>query len=105
MSEQHAPAWPIYRRLLAQAARYWPLLTAATIGMIIEALAGGAFVQLMKPLVNDGFVNPKPQMAVLLPLAIVGLFVLRGVATFVTDYGMARAGRSVVYVGLLGTIR
>ena len=96
MSEPHAPAWPIYRRLLGQAARYWPLLTAASVGMVIEALAGGAFVQLMKPLVNDGFVHPKPQMAVLLPLAIVGLFLLRGMATFVTDYGMARAGRSVV---------
>ena len=64
--------------------------------MVIEALAGGSFVQLMKPLVNDGFVDPKPGMAVLLPLAIVGLFVLRGIATFVTDYGMARVGRSVV---------
>ncbi len=93
---QHAAAWPIYRRLLGYAGRYWPLLTAASVGMVVEALAGGAFVQLMKPLVNDGFVDPKPEMAVLLPLAIVGLFVLRGIATFVTDYGMARAGRSVV---------
>ena len=93
---EHAPAWPIYRRLLGLSARYWPLLLAATVGMVVEALAGGAFVQLMKPLVNDGFVHPKPDMAVLLPLAIVGLFVLRGFATFVSDYGMARAGRSVV---------
>jgi ATP-binding cassette, subfamily B, bacterial MsbA len=31
-----------------------------------------------------------------LPLAIVGLFVLRGLATWVTDVGMARSGRSVV---------
>ena len=92
----HAPAWPIYRRLLGLSARYWPLLLAATVGMVVEALAGGAFVQLMKPLVNDGFVHPKPEMATLLPLAIVGLFVLRGIATFVSDYGMARAGRSVV---------
>jgi subfamily B ATP-binding cassette protein MsbA len=91
-----ARAWPIYRRLLGLSARYWPLLLVASIGMIVEALAGGTFVQLMKPLVNDGFVHPKPRMAVLLPLAIVGLFVLRGIATFVTDYGMARAGRSVV---------
>jgi subfamily B ATP-binding cassette protein MsbA len=91
-----ARAWPIYRRLLGLSARYWPLLLAASVGMVVEALAGGTFVQLMKPLVNDGFVHPKPRMAVLLPLAIVGLFVLRGIATFVTDYGMARAGRSVV---------
>ena len=95
MSE-HAPAWPIYRRLLGYASRYWPLLTVASVGMVVEALAGGAFVQLMDPLVNRGFVKPEPRMAVVLPLAIVGLFVLRGLATYVTDYGMARAGRSVV---------
>jgi subfamily B ATP-binding cassette protein MsbA len=95
MSE-HAPAWPIYRRLLGYASRYWPLLTFASVGMVVEALAGGAFVQLMDPLVNRGFVRPEPRMAVVLPLAIVGLFVLRGLATYVTDYGMARAGRSVV---------
>ncbi|TAK39880.1 MAG: lipid A export permease/ATP-binding protein MsbA [Lysobacteraceae bacterium] len=92
----HAPAWPIYKRLLGYAGRYWPLLTAASIGMVFEALAGGAFVQLMDPLVNRGFVNPEPKMAVLLPLAIIALFIIRSIATFVTDYGMARAGRSVV---------
>ena len=95
MSE-HAPAWPIYRRLLGYGWRYWPLLTAASVGMVFEALAGGAFVQLMDPLVNRGFVSPEPRMAVLLPLAIIGLFIVRSVATFVVDYGMARAGRSVV---------
>lgn len=89
-------AWPIYKRLLGYAWRYWPLLIIALVGMTIEAVAGAAFVQLMDPLVNEGFVDPQPRMAVLLPLAIVALFLLRGVATFATDYGMARAGRSVV---------
>ncbi|WP_147652444.1 lipid A export permease/ATP-binding protein MsbA [Vulcaniibacterium gelatinicum] len=93
---QVTPAWPIYRRLLGHALRYWPLLLAAFAGMMVEAVAGGAFVQLMEPLVNEGFVDPNPRMAVLLPLAIVGLFLVRGLATFVVDYGMARAGRSVV---------
>ncbi|MHC9086103.1 lipid A export permease/ATP-binding protein MsbA [Luteimonas sp. RIT-PG2_3] len=89
-------AWPIYKRLLGHAARYWPLLAVATVAMIIEALAGAAFVKLMEPLTNDGFVDPKPGMAVILPLAIVVIFVVRGIATFMTDYGMARTGRSVV---------
>ena len=96
MSEAHTPAWPIYRRLLGYTRRYWPLMAVAALGMVVEAVAGGAFVQLMDPLVNRGFVHPEPEMAVLLPLAIVGLFILRGIATFVTDYGMARTGRSVV---------
>ncbi len=95
MSAQ-TPAWPIYRRLLGHAMRYWPLLAIATVGMVVEGLAGGYFIKLMEPLVNQGFVDPDPTQATRLPLIIVALFLLRGVATFVTDYGMARAGRSVV---------
>ncbi|MDQ3494986.1 MAG: lipid A export permease/ATP-binding protein MsbA [Pseudomonadota bacterium] len=96
MSGPQPAAWPVYRRLLGYAWRYWPLLLVATLAMVVEAIANGAFVQLMQPLVNDGFVDPKPEMAVFLPLAIIGLFLLRGAASFVTDYGMARVGRSVV---------
>lgn len=95
MSDRHPPVWPIYRRLLGYTGRYWPFLAAALVGMVIEAIAGGSFVRLMKPLTNN-FVEPSARDAVLLPLAIVGLFVLRSLATFVTDYGMARTGRSVV---------
>ena len=89
-------AWPVYRRLLGHAWVYWPFLLVAMVAMVIEALAGAAFVWLMEPLTNDGFVDPNPEMAIVLPLAIVGLFLLRGMATFATDYGMARVGRSVV---------
>ena len=95
MSAQ-TPVWPIYRRLLGYTVRYRLFLAAALVGMLVEATAGAAFIWLMEPLTNRGFVNPEPQMAVLLPLAIVGLFVLRSLATFITDYGMARTGRSVV---------
>jgi len=91
-----AGAWPIYRRLLGHAWVYWPFLLVAMAAMIVEALAGAAFVWLMEPLTNDGFVDPKPEMAIVLPLAIIGLFLMRGLATFATDYGMARVGRSVV---------
>ena len=90
------PVWPIYRRLLGYTRRYWLFLAAALAGMLVEATAGYGFVRLMDPLVNRGFVNPERQMAIFLPLAIVGLFVMRSLATFVVDYGMARTGRSVV---------
>jgi len=89
-------AWAVYRRLLGHAWLYWPFLLAAMAAMIVEAAAGAAFVWLMEPLTNDGFVDPKPEMAVVLPAAIIGLFLVRGLATFATDYGIARVGRSVV---------
>ncbi|NDK38569.1 lipid A export permease/ATP-binding protein MsbA [Pseudoxanthomonas gei] len=96
MKQAQPPVWPIYKRLLAYTARYRWFLAAAVTGMVVEAIAGYGFIRLMDPLVNRGFVNPEPRMAVLLPLAIVGLFITRSLATFVSDYGMARTGRSVV---------
>ena len=96
MKPDQPPVWPIYRRLLGYTARYRWFLAAALAGMVVEAIAGYGFIRLMDPLVNRGFVNPEPRMAVLLPLAIVALFVTRSLATFVSDYGMARTGRSVV---------
>ena len=93
-AESHA--WLTYRRLLGYARPYWPLLLAAGFGMLIEAGAAGAFATLMKPMVNQTFIARSRNLGLLLPLAIIGIFVLRGLATLTTDYGMARAGRSIV---------
>ena len=89
-------AWRIYRRLLGYARPYLPFLGIAVLGMLVEAASAGAFTYLMKPMVDQTFVAKNPDVRWVLPLSILGLFVLRGVATFVTDYGMARTGRSVV---------
>jgi subfamily B ATP-binding cassette protein MsbA len=64
--------------------------------MCVESVAGYFFMLLMKPLINQGIVDPEPRMAILLPLAILGLFVMRSLATFGNDYCLARTGRSVV---------
>ena len=64
--------------------------------MVIEAAAAGAFTAMMKPVVNETFIARNPKLSLMLPLAILALFLLRGMATLSTDYGMARAGRSIV---------
>jgi subfamily B ATP-binding cassette protein MsbA len=96
MSDRHTPVWPIYRRLLGYTKAYSSFLGIALVAMVLEAVAGYCFARLMDPLINRGFVNPEARMAVLLPLAILGIFILRSIATFVGDYCMARTGRSVV---------
>lgn len=90
------PALGPYRRLLGYSARYWPLLAAAACGMVLEALSAGAFTWMMRPIVSETFVARNPDVGLLLPLAIVALFLVRGMATFVVDYAMARTGRGVV---------
>jgi subfamily B ATP-binding cassette protein MsbA len=87
--------WHTYRRLLGWSRRYWSLLAVAVVGMAIEAGAAGAFTAMMEPIIDETFVARRAGTG-WLPLAIVGLFVLRGLATFATDYGMASSGRSVV---------
>jgi subfamily B ATP-binding cassette protein MsbA len=85
-----------YKRLLSYSRRYWPLLAIAVVGMILDAASAGAFTAMMKPLINETFITHNSKIGRYLPLAIVLLFVVRGIATFLSDYGMARAGRSVV---------
>ena len=88
--------WRTYRRLLGYARPYRWLLAAAGLGMMVEAGAAAAFTSLMKPMVDQTFVAHNPAVRWTLPIAIVGLFIMRGLATWVTDVGMARSGRSVV---------
>jgi subfamily B ATP-binding cassette protein MsbA len=96
MNSATPAAWRTYRRLLGYASKYRWYLLAAAFGMVIEASCAGLFTRMMAPMVDQTFVARNPAVRWTLPMAILGLFVLRGLATFVTDYGMARAGRSVV---------
>jgi len=89
-------AWKVYRRLLGYVSAYWPFLAIAVAGMVVEALSAAGFTYLMKPMVDETFVAKDPSVRWSLPLTILGLFIVRGIATWVTDYGMARTGRSVV---------
>lgn len=85
-----------YRRLLGFVRPYWPFWLLAIVGMVFDAAASGAFVRLIKPMLDDLFVARDAQVIFWMPIALVALFVLRGIATFAGDYGMARIGRSVV---------
>lgn len=92
MSPNETP-WQTYRRLLVFAQPYRGLLMMAALGMLIEAAAGGGFLMLMSPITNN-LVNPK-DINWWMPLAIIGLFLLRGVAGYLTDIGMGKAARSI----------
>ncbi len=94
MSDAASP-WKTYRRLVRFVAPYRGVLLIALVGMLIEAAAAGAFTKLMKPMVDQTFVSRNPGVGVLLPLAIIGIFVGRGIAGYLTDTSMARAGRSI----------
>ena len=90
-----APAWPIYRRLLRYAAPYRGLLAMAMAGLLVEAAAAGAFTKMMKPVVDGTFIERDPELIWKMPLLIVAIFVVRGIAGYLTDVFMGRSARSI----------
>ncbi len=88
--------YPTYRRLLGYSARYWPVAVIASIGMLFDAACGSAFTLVIKPMLDDLFVAKDATTIFWMPLVIVGLFLIRGAATYVADYGMAHIARGVV---------
>ncbi|WP_296281260.1 lipid A export permease/ATP-binding protein MsbA [Pseudoxanthomonas sp.] len=94
MSGTDSP-WQVYKRLLGFATPYRGLLLLAAIGMLLEAGAGGAFAKLMESVVDETFIKRDEAKSLLLPAYIVGLFVIRGLAGYITDMGMGKAARSI----------
>jgi subfamily B ATP-binding cassette protein MsbA len=88
--------WGVYRRLLGYSARYWPIGALALLGMTFDAACSAAFTFVIKPMLDDLFVAKNAATIFWMPFVIVGLFVVRGLAVFTSDYGIAHVGRSVV---------
>ncbi len=86
-------AWQVYKRLLGFARPYRVLLGLAVLGMLVEAGAGSGFLWLMSPITNN-LVNPE-DINPWMPLAVIGLFLLRGIAGYLTDIGMGKSARSI----------
>ena len=87
----------LYRRLLRYAWPYRGAFALAVMGMTIGSATEPVFAALMRPLLNGGFVHKNPESIRLMPLALVGLFLIRGIASFVSNYLMNWVGRRVVY--------
>jgi subfamily B ATP-binding cassette protein MsbA len=86
----------LYLRLLHYVRPYWWAFAIAVVGMVVVAAGDLMMAYLVIPLVNN-FHDPDPVKTRLLPLAIVGVFLLRGIGSFVSEYGMAWTGHRVVF--------
>jgi subfamily B ATP-binding cassette protein MsbA len=87
----------LYRRLLRYVIPYKWIFVVAIVGMFVVALGETAFVALLKPIMDDGFVNRDQFLIKWLPLALVVVMFVRGLGQFVDTYTMAWIGRRIVY--------
>ena len=86
MSDSSPPqSLALYRRLLGYLKDYWKIFLLSLVAMSVAASTEPLFARLMKPLIDGGFVERDPQAMLWTPSAIVGLFLLRGVASYIND--------------------
>jgi ATP-binding cassette, subfamily B, bacterial MsbA len=76
----------LYARLLKHVWPYRAALFAAIVAMIVGGLADAALVKLTGPLVNELFVARNHDLAILIPLGVVTVFFVSGLASFTSGY-------------------
>ena len=86
----------LYRRLLSYALVYWGIFIIAILGMVIVAGASAAFPALMQPMMDSGFVDRDPETIKWVPLALIGIFLVRVIGAFASGYGMSVISRNVI---------
>ncbi len=85
-----------YRALLSLAFEHKAYFILAIIGMLTFAASEAGFAYLMKPMLDEGFIDRDPFIIRLVPFAIVGIFLVRMVAVFMRTYCMDYIGRNVI---------
>jgi subfamily B ATP-binding cassette protein MsbA len=87
----------LYLRILAYVRPHWRVFAIATLGMIAAAATEPLFPALIKPLLDGGFASAgshqKPEVYA---AAIVGIFMARGILSFLSSYCLQWVGHRVV---------
>jgi len=86
----------VYRRLLSYSLPYWRVFLAAITCMVLFASMEVAVIRLIKPLTDGTFVDRDPVVIRFIPFVIMGLFMVRAVASFGSSYSMSWLGQGVV---------
>ena len=87
----------LYLRLLRYVAPYWRMFALSLLAMVLVAATEPLFPALMKPLLDGSFVDKDPTTIRYIPFAIVGLFLVRGVFGFASDYALSWVSNRVVF--------
>ena len=91
-----APPLNHYRRILRYVRPYRGVFAFAIVGMLLVASTDVMMLRIVQPLLNNiGAVDAESTWW--LPFAIVGVFVLRGIGSYVSEYGLAWIGSRVVF--------
>jgi subfamily B ATP-binding cassette protein MsbA len=79
----------LWRRIYSRMGAYWKVVVLAVALVSVAAATQPTLAVIMKPLLDDGFSGGKPEYVWTIPLAVVGLMLLRGLCAFSSSYLLA----------------
>lgn len=89
----HAGTAPVkfdlWRRIYGRVGEYWKAIVVAVVLVSISAATQPTLAIITKPLIDEGFTGAKPYYIWAIPLAVVGLILLRGLTSFGSSYLLA----------------
>ena len=86
----------LYFRLLNYVRPHWRMFAAAILTMVALAATEPVLPALMKPMLDGSFVQKDAMIIRWVPIALVALFVVRGVFMFASGYTVTYVGQRVV---------
>jgi len=78
----------LYFRLLRYVLPYWRIFGLTIFAMVVMAITEPALPALLKPLLDDGFIAKDRQMIQLLPILLMGIIFIKGIAMLASTVGM-----------------
>jgi len=86
----------VYARLLNRSKQYWRAFFLAIVANLVYGGVDAGFIKAMQPLVDEGLFNKNSHFLVQAPLFVIGMMLLRGIASFLSGYLMGWVGQNVV---------
>jgi len=95
---RHLPpdALQTYRRLLGYLRPHRGTFAIGVFGMVLFAATDAGWAAFVKFFLDGTFVDKDPRMVWLVPVVLVGLFIVRGFADFLQNYFPGQVGRHIV---------
>ncbi|MGC6387587.1 lipid A ABC transporter ATP-binding protein/permease MsbA [Ewingella sp. S1.OA.A_B6] len=96
MNDKDLSTWQTFRRL-------WPMITpfragliAAAVALVANAASDTFMLSLLKPLLDEGFGKADRSILLWMPLAVIGLMIVRGISGYISSYCISWVSGKVV---------
>lgn len=85
----------LYLRFLKYVVPYWRIFAISVLSMVVNAASDPAFAALLKPLLDGSFIKKDQTLIHWVPILLLLLFIVRGIAGFVNSYTMQWLGSKI----------